>query len=154
MCLLVGAVACGNNAKKDSCAKAQTECCSKDKAECSPKTKGECCEADKKACCSKEKDKIVILHASMEIKPEFIEDFKEIAKALVDSTRKEEGCISYTLLQDVYNPTIFTFYEEYKNMDAVKFHSSQQYLKDFSKLREPMMEKRIGVKKYCAAAVE
>ena len=130
LCLLVGAVACGNTVKKDSCPKAQTECC------------------------SKVENKIVILHASMEIKPKFIEDFKEIAKPLVDNTCKEEGCISYTLLQDVYNPTIFTFYEEYKNMDAVKFHSSQQYLKDFSKLREPMMEKRIGVKKYCAAAVE
>ena len=138
MCLLVGAVACGNTTKKDSCPKAQKEYC----------------EVSKKACWPKEKNKIVILHASMEIKPEFIEDFKGIAKALVDSTRKEDGCISYTLLQDAYNPTIFTFYEEYKNIDAVRFHSSQQYLKDFSKLREPMMEKRIGVKKYCAVAVE
>ncbi len=88
--------------------------------------------------CEGEADEIVILHASMEVKPEYIESFKEISRELVNSTRQEEGCISYTLLQDAHNPTKFTFYEEYTSVEAVKFHSAQPYLAKFREQRAPM----------------
>ena len=55
------------------------------------------------------------------------------------------------MLQEAHNPTIFTFYEEYKSVDAVKFHSSQPYLGKFRELREPMMVGTPVVLKYKAS---
>lgn len=50
------------------------------------------------------------------------ENFKLVAKELVTESRKEEGCISYNLYEDIDNENILTFIEEWKDEDAIKFH--------------------------------
>ena len=50
---------------------------------------------------------------------------------LVEPTRREAGCLSYTLNQSLNNPNIFTMLERFKNQDAFDLHSKESYLLNF-----------------------
>ncbi len=57
---------------------------------------------------------------------------KKVEKMLVDMVSKvaeEEGTITYTLHRSIADPTVFLFYEKYKNADALSTHSSTPYFK-------------------------
>ena len=91
------------------------------------------------ACANVTKENIVVIKAQMEIKSDSVEAFKTMAQNIIYHTRKEAGCLEYTLYQDAYNPTKFFFYEEYKDEDAVTFHSKQSYLEYFRERRKYML---------------
>ncbi len=50
--------------------------------------------------------------------------YLEVARELVAESRKEPGCISYALYQDMNNPNILTFIEEWRDQAAIEFHNS------------------------------
>jgi len=52
------------------------------------------------------------------------EEFKALAKPLIEASRKEEGCISYSLFEDIKDGNILTFIEEWKSEEAIKIHNS------------------------------
>lgn len=106
------------------------------------------------SCQSPKSEEIIVLRASMEIKPDSIEAFKGIAKVLVEATRKEPNCLMYTLYQDAYNPSLFFFYEEYANQEAVAFHGKQAHLAAFRARRDPMLIGKPEATKYTASAVK
>ncbi|MBF0569426.1 MAG: antibiotic biosynthesis monooxygenase [Candidatus Omnitrophica bacterium] len=62
------------------------------------------------------------------IKKECVEAFKAQAAALIPKTRSEEGCLFYSLFQDVSSPGEFLFYEEYRDQAAVDAHLKSEYL--------------------------
>ncbi len=49
-------------------------------------------------------------------------DFKAVALPLVEATRLETGCIKYELLQNLEDPTDFTFVEEWTSDAALNLH--------------------------------
>ena len=69
--------------------------------------------------------------AKLFIKPQFKNDFKKEAANLITKTRKESGCISYNLFQDVASEDEFLFFEKYINQEALDYHCSLDYLKNF-----------------------
>lgn len=48
--------------------------------------------------------------------------FKALALPLVEASRLETGCIKYELLQNLNDPTDFTFVEEWVSDDALNLH--------------------------------
>jgi quinol monooxygenase YgiN len=60
--------------------------------------------------------------AKSEIKDVQIEAYNKLAAELARETRKEEGCVSYELFQDVEHHNIFTFIEAWVNQDALDRH--------------------------------
>lgn len=82
----------------------------------------------------------VVMAARILVVPDSIEAFKGIAGEILTETRKEEGCVQYQLLQDIENPCLFLFFEEYKNEEAQVFHSQQPYLASFRERRDPMLQ--------------
>lgn len=85
-------------------------------------------------------DNEVIITSRISIKPDSIEAFIKLAENIIAETKKEKGCLEYYFLQDPFNPSGFFFYEKYKNQESQIFHSEQDYLKDFKKQREPMLQ--------------
>ena len=85
-------------------------------------------------------DNEVIITSRISIKPDHIDAFIKLAENIIAETRKEKGCLEYYFLQDPFNPTGFFFYEKYKDQESQIFHSGQDYLKDFKKQREPMLQ--------------
>jgi quinol monooxygenase YgiN len=58
-------------------------------------------------------------------------DFISAAQVIIGNTRKEEGCIYYSLYQDPYEKTNFIFVEKYKNQAAIDAHFAAPYFKEF-----------------------
>jgi len=111
---LMMAACCGNNQSK-SCCKSDAKTCSKEAAEAKA--------------CSKEVKKII--SAQVFIKPEKVDAFLEATKSLIEKSRAEEGCVSYSLYQDPQDKTKFLFFEEWKNQAAVDFHFDTEHFKKF-----------------------
>lgn len=57
-------------------------------------------------------------------------NFLELVKELVEKTRKEEGCISYELFQDLKSDNVFTFIEEWTSEEALKKHMNSEHFKE------------------------
>lgn len=68
------------------------------------------------------------------------EDYIKIASEAVSESRKEKGCIMYTLHQDMDDPTIFLTLEEWADEEALNQHNSNmdiwKYVKELRNLRE------------------
>jgi quinol monooxygenase YgiN len=79
--------------------------------------------------------------AKCKLKPEVkVEEYLRDARELVAETRKEEGCITYALHQDINDPTIITMLEEWVDEEALNQHNISEHVKrivpDLRKLRE------------------
>lgn len=71
------------------------------------------------------------------VKKDKIEDFKNIAKELVDKSLKEKGCLFYGLHQDIKNKNILTFIEGWENKESIKNHNnSEHFIAIVPKLKE------------------
>jgi len=65
------------------------------------------------------------------VKKEKIEEFILLAQKLVEATNKyDEGCIHYELYQDINNPQVLTFIEEWESMDALNKHMDADHFKE------------------------
>ena len=53
--------------------------------------------------------------------------FKQYAADLITQTQQESGNISYTLYEDIKNPSILTFIEEWQDQKALDTHSSSKH---------------------------
>ena len=56
------------------------------------------------------------------VKKDCLERFKSIVTELIEETRKEKGNISYELYQDINNPCILTFIEEWSDEESLNLH--------------------------------
>ena len=72
-----------------------------------------------------------LIGAKLTIKVEKVEEFIAAAKTIMAASRAEPGCISYTLYQDPYERTVFFFFEEWKDQDAIDFHFAAPHFKAF-----------------------
>jgi len=63
------------------------------------------------------------------IKKEKVDQVKSITEDLIEQTRKEEGNIIYELYQDLYNPQIFSFIEEWQSKEALEAHMETKHFK-------------------------
>jgi len=107
------------------CGKSQSSSCARDHS-------GEACcavaGADGKTCSAEVKK---IISAQVFIKADKVDAFLAATKDLIEKSRAEEGCISYSLYQDPTDKTKFLFFEEWKNQAAVDFHFATEHFQKF-----------------------
>lgn len=68
------------------------------------------------------------LIAKFIVKEDRIDQFKKYTEKLVSETRKEPGCISYELFQDINDNKILTFIEEWKDQEAIDKHNKSNHI--------------------------
>ena len=84
--------------------------------------------------------------AKSTVKEECINEYIRIAKDLVEATQKEEGCIFYSLHQDVNDPTVLTCIETWTNQEALDRHLQSDHIKTIvPKLREMRLTSEMNV---------
>ena len=66
-------------------------------------------------------------------KKECSKQLKQALNKLIQPTRDEEGCLSYSLYCNTEDTNKFTMIEEFKSKEAFDFHSKQPYLEGFKK---------------------
>jgi len=65
------------------------------------------------------------------VKKEKIDEFIDLAKKLAEATNsKDEGCVHYDLYQDLNDPCILTFIEEWESMEALDRHMAAPHFKE------------------------
>jgi len=67
-------------------------------------------------------------------------EIEEALKGMVGKVEQEEGTLIYTLHRARKDPTVFMFYEKYKDKDALSYHSSTPYFKEVFGRLGPLFE--------------
>jgi quinol monooxygenase YgiN len=87
---------------------------------------------------------MITIIAKSILKPGKKEDFKVLIEELIRESRKEKGCISYNLYEDINHSNILTFIEEWKDEEAIKLHNESKHVTGIvpklSELREGKSE--------------
>lgn len=85
------------------------------------------------------------------VKAEDIQTFKQYTNRLIEETRKEAGNLSYALYEDIENPQILTFIEEWQDKKALDQHmSSKHFCEILPKLKSLQhKETEVNVYKEC-----
>lgn len=65
----------------------------------------------------------------VEIAESRLDKFLEAMRIDVEGSRKEPGCLRFELLRDKENPLAFSFFEMYKDEDAVTKHKETPHYK-------------------------
>lgn len=86
--------------------------------------------------------------AKSEIKENQIETYKRLAKDLIHETRKEQGCISYELFQDIDHPNICSFIEAWEDKEALGRHMKSAHYERIVPQMAPLKEKLSEVNVY------
>ncbi len=96
---------------------------------------------------------MLIVVANVFLKEGKASEFIEASKHCISETRKEEGNISYILLQGTENDSNFTFLEEWESKDHLDEHMKTEHfislvgsMKDL--LREPLEVNIYDAKKH------
>lgn len=70
---------------------------------------------------------MITIVAKKIIKQGKVEEFKALVEELINESRKEEGCIAYNLYEDINNPNILTFIEEWRSEEDIKLHNKSEH---------------------------
>lgn len=81
--------------------------------------------------------------AQVKVLQEAIETAKAELLALVPPTRKESGCIEYTLHQDNQNPALFIFYETWESSAALEKHIGSDHYKAYAKALDGLLVEKV-----------
>lgn len=75
------------------------------------------------------------------------------ARTLMEETRKESGCISYTFSADLSDAGLFHIFEEWESQEALDAHFKAPHMAQFQKLVPTLGLKEMKVKRYEVASV-
>ena len=82
----------------------------------------------------------MIVVAKLKAKSGKEEEIEKILTDMVGKVGQEEGTLTYTLHRSRKDPTVFLFYEKYKDKDALSFHSSTPYFKEMFGTIGPLLD--------------
>lgn len=90
--------------------------------------------------------------AHFHARPETADAVREIVKGFVEPTRKEDGCISYVLMQNDADPLEFTFVEEWASDAALDTHLQTPHLTNGAAKLAGLLAKPGDIRRYTAIA--
>lgn len=73
----------------------------------------------------------VTVVARVAAKANCVEALKAELLKLIEPTRKEPGCLCYTLHQDNQDPTLFLFYETWEDAACLEKHMNTEHFKKY-----------------------
>lgn len=83
---------------------------------------------------------MVILHVKIQVKPECVSEFLELARYDAEhSERDEPGCLRFDLIEDRDDPNRFYFYEVYRDEAALEAHRQTPHFKRYFEKSQPLL---------------
>jgi len=80
---------------------------------------------------------IVLVHSH--IQEAHVERFGEITRQNAEASRGEEGCVRFDVIQQVDDPTRFTFIEMFESEEAGAIHRETSHFKKWLEEAVPLM---------------
>jgi quinol monooxygenase YgiN len=66
---------------------------------------------------------MIIVRVRVQVMPDKRQRFIDISTPLIAQTNAEPGCLFYSCYQDLADPNLFMFYEEYEDQAAIAYHN-------------------------------
>jgi quinol monooxygenase YgiN len=88
---------------------------------------------------------VLTIVAHIKAKPGMEDQMRQDLLGLLTPTRAESGCITFDLLVNTKDPTIFVLYETWKDQAALDAHFQQPYVKQVFKAYEQTLAEPIAV---------
>ncbi len=74
------------------------------------------------------------------VKAEFRDELMLMSRELIQPSRNEDGCISYSFYEDQTKPNHFLFFERWKDRESIDAHFQKNYFKVFAERFPDMIE--------------
>ena len=74
---------------------------------------------------------MIFVNVHFVIKPECRESFLKCVGDKLPSIHKEQGCIEYSLQENVFERNHFMIYEKWESSEDLELHHQQSYFKPF-----------------------
>jgi (4S)-4-hydroxy-5-phosphonooxypentane-2,3-dione isomerase len=92
---------------------------------------------------------MVVLHVTVQVKPEHVSEFLEIIRYDAEHSEKDEpGCLRFDVIQDRDDPNRFYYYEVYRDEAALEAHRQTPHFKHYLEKVQPWLaappERRLG----------
>jgi quinol monooxygenase YgiN len=91
---------------------------------------------------------MVIVIAKVSVKPECKQELLTLAKTVIAATNAEEGCISYILLDNPYDPGSCMFVEEWASLDALRTHAASSHIGEWRRQSKDLLSAKTTVTVY------
>lgn len=92
---------------------------------------------------------MVILHVTVQVKPEHAREYLEAVRHDAEHSEKDEpGCLRFDVVQDRDDPNRFYYYEVYKDEAALELHRQSPHFKLYAEKTQSWLaaspERRFG----------
>ena len=92
---------------------------------------------------------MIVLHVTIQVKPEHVSDFLEVVRHDAEHSEKDEpGCLRFDVIQDRDEPNRFYFYEVYRDEASLEAHRQTPHFKLYFEKTQPWLaappERRFG----------
>jgi quinol monooxygenase YgiN len=81
--------------------------------------------------------------AKIVARPDSVESVKNELLKLITPTRKENGCIKYTLHQDNEDPAVFVFYETWESAACLQDHMNTDHYKNYVNAVSSLIKEKV-----------
>jgi quinol monooxygenase YgiN len=89
---------------------------------------------------------VLTVIAQIKAKPGMEVQMQQNLLSLLTPTRAEKGCITFDLLTDINDPSVFMLYENWESQAALDAHFEQPYVKRVLKAYEVTLAEPISVR--------
>ena len=73
---------------------------------------------------------MVVLHVTVQVKPEHVSEFLELVRYDAEHSENDEaGCLRFDVIQDRDDPNRFHYYEVYRDEAALEAHRQSPHFK-------------------------
>ena len=83
---------------------------------------------------------MIVLHVTIQVKPEHAAEFLEIVRHDAEHSEQDEpGCLRFDVLRDRDDPNRFYFYEVYRDEAAFEAHRQTPHFKLYFEKSQPLL---------------
>ena len=80
--------------------------------------------------------------------PEGAEGMQAVLRDLLEPTRAEPGCLHYELLQNISDPTDFTFVQEWESREAFEAHLKSEHTQQVARKLTRLLKVMPDIRRY------
>jgi quinol monooxygenase YgiN len=90
---------------------------------------------------------LLTIIAALPAKPGREQELRQAAEAIVEPTRREEGCIAYYLHQGIDDPTVFYFYENWASAEMLEAHMKTPHFREFAAKLDDLLDGAMNIQR-------
>lgn len=96
---------------------------------------------------------MLLIQGWVRLAPDAVEKFRVPAKAMLEATRAEDGCIHYAFAEAVDDPGLIYISERWRDKDALDAHSKSAHMGEFLKALGAIGQQSADIRLYSGEEV-